>query len=197
MVKLFRATLARALMPAWLLLAGCASQGGVPSQQASDQTSPAIEDPNSPQAIKARLEASEKALSPAYLQRRRQAIAELVEKSAGFDGNSSSKLTDARLAGPKVLIHREWKNWLKPTTEVDVIYCAKAQLDSSLFPPRTALIFVRNDGNGAETLQAIVERNSYGAGVEPPGCHRMEGYEPFPDLEQARARKRQALGKTD
>jgi len=25
----------------------------------------------------------------------------------------------------------------------------------------------------------------------------MEGYEPFPDLEQARARKRQALGKTD
>jgi hypothetical protein len=140
---------------------------------------------------------AKKRLSPAYLQRRRQAIAELVEKSAGFDGNSSSKLTDARLAGPKVLIHREWKNWLKPTTEVDVIYCAKAQLDSSLFPPRTALIFVRNDGNGAETLQAIVERNSYGAGVEPPGCHRMEGYEPFPDLEQARARKRQALGKTD
>jgi hypothetical protein len=62
MVKLFRATLARALMPAWLLLAAGASQGGVPSQQASDQSSPAIEDPNPPQAIKARLEASEKAL---------------------------------------------------------------------------------------------------------------------------------------
>ena len=82
-------------------------------------------------------------MSPAYLKRRRQAIAELVEKSAGFDGNSSSKLTDARLAGPKVLIHREWKNWLKPTTEVDVIYCAKAEVDCWLFPPRTALIFVR------------------------------------------------------
>jgi len=25
----------------------------------------------------------------------------------------------------------------------------------------------------------------------------MEGYEPFPELEQARARRRQALGKTD
>ena len=86
---------------------------------------------------------AKKRLSPAYLKRRRQAIAELVEKSAGFDGNSSSKLTDARLAGPKVLIHREWKNWLKPTTEVDVVYCAKAELDCWLFPPRTALIFVR------------------------------------------------------
>src|SRR5689334_229083 len=85
MSKRFRATLAHALMPALLLLAGCASPGGVPVQQASEQGAPPVEDPNSPQAIKARMEASEKALSPAHLQRRRQAIAELLEKNAGFN----------------------------------------------------------------------------------------------------------------
>jgi len=102
------------------------------------------------------------------------------------------------LAGPKVIMHREWHNWLKPTTEVNVIYCAKAQLDSPLFPPQTAVIVVGNDGNGVETLRAVVKRAAYtGIGVEPFVCQRMEGYEPFPELEQARARRRQALGKTD
>lgn len=200
MSKLFRATLACALMPAWLLLAGCASPGGGPVQQASDQGAPQVEDPNSPQAIKARMEASEKALSPAYIQRRRQAIAELLEKHVSFVDLVHVKLTDAQLAGPKVIIHREWANWLKPTTEVNAIYCARAQLDSplELYPRRTALIVVRNAGNGAETLQALVKMSGYvGINDEPLACHRMEGYEPFPELEQARARKRQALGKTD
>jgi hypothetical protein len=107
---------------------------------------------------------------------------------------------DAQLAGPKVVKHREWYNWLKPTTEVNSIYCARAQLDSplELFPRRTAVIVVKNTGNGAETLQADVAVNAYiGVNAEPPICHRMEGYEPFPELEQARARRRQALGKTD
>ena len=185
---------------ACLLLAGCASAGGFPSQQASDQNSPPIEDSNSPQGLKARVEASEKALSPAYLQRRRQAIAELLEKHVGYDNNFHVKLMDAQLAGPKVIIHREWANWLKPTTEVNAIYCAKAQLDSplELYPRRTAVILVKNTGNGTETLQAIVEISGYiGLNPEPLACNRMEGYEPFPELEQARARRRQALGKTD
>jgi hypothetical protein len=185
---------------ACLLLAGCASAGGPPSQQAADQSSPPAADPNSPDAVKARLEASEKALSPAYLQRRRQAIAELLEKNVGYDVNFHVKLMDAQLTGPKVVKHTEWHNWLKPTTEVDSIYCAKAQLDSALnlFPRRTAVIVVKNAGNGAETLRAIVAVSSViGMDSEPPSCHGMVGYEPFPELEQARARQRQALGKTD
>jgi hypothetical protein len=190
----------RVLTLACLLLAGCASPGGLPSQQASDQGSPPTADPNSPDAVKARVEASEKALSPAYLQRRRQAIAELLEKNVGYDNNFHVKLMEAQLAGPKVAKHREWYNWLKPTTEVNAIYCAKAQLDSplELYPRRTAVIVVKNAGNGAETLQANVAVNGYiGVNAVPPICHGMEGYEPFPELEQARARRRQALGKTD
>jgi hypothetical protein len=137
---------------------------------------------------------------PAYIQRRRQAIAELVEKSASFVDLFLVKLMDAQLAGPKVIIHREWANWLKPTTEVNAVYCARAQLDAPLEfnPRRTALILVRNAGNGAETLQAIVKLSgSFVRNDEPLACHGMEGYEPFPELEQARARRRQALGKTD
>jgi hypothetical protein len=185
---------------ACLLLAGCASPGGLTSQQANDQRSPPIEDPGSPEAVKARVQASEKALTADYLQRRRQAIAELIEKHVGYDNNFHVKLMDAQLAGPKVIIHREWANWVKPTTEVNAIYCAKAQLDSplELNPRRTAVIVVKNAGNGAETLQAIVKISGYiGLNPEPLACHRMEGYGPFPELEQARARRRQALGKTD
>jgi hypothetical protein len=200
MSKLFQATLACALMPAWLLLAGCASPGGIPVRQASDQGAPPVEDPNSPQAIKTRLEASEKALSPAYLQRRRQAIAELLEKNAGFNNLFQAKLRNAQLAGPKVIIHREWANWLKPNDEVDAIYCARVDLDAplQLYSRRSAVIIVKNAGNGAETLRAIVKTRGWLASdVEYSACYRMESYEPFPELEQARAQKRQALGKTD
>jgi hypothetical protein len=97
---------------ACLLLAGCASAGGLPSQQTADQSSPPTADPNSPDVVKARLEASEKALSPAYLQRRRQAIAELLEKNVGYGINFNVKLMDAQLTGPKVVKHTEWHNWL-------------------------------------------------------------------------------------
>jgi hypothetical protein len=200
MSKLFRAALACALMPAWLLLAGCASPGGIATPQANEQGAPPVEDPNSPQAIKARLEASEKALSPAHLQRRRQAIAELLEKNTGFNNIFQAKLRNAQLAGPKVIIHREWANWLKPNDEVDAIYCARADLDSplQLYSRRSAVIVVKNAGNGAETLRALVRTRGWlAADVESSACYRMEGYEPFPDLEQARERKRQALGKTD
>jgi hypothetical protein len=74
MLKRIRAMLALGLVPALLVLAGCASPGGLPPEQAqaSDRGLAPVEDQNSPQAVKARLEASEKALSPAYLQRRRR-----------------------------------------------------------------------------------------------------------------------------
>ena len=62
------------------------------------------------------------------------------------------------MAGPKVIKHCEWANWLKPTTEVNPIYCAKAKLDSplDLYPTRTAVIEVKNTGNGTEVLHAVV-----------------------------------------
>jgi hypothetical protein len=99
-----------------------------------------------------------------------------------------------------VIKHREWDNWIKPTTEVDSIYCAKAKVDSArdFFPTRTSVIVVKNSGNGFETMRAIVALSSViGMDREPDACRRMEGYEPFPELEQARARRRQALSKTD
>jgi hypothetical protein len=185
---------------ACLLLAGCASAGGVAPQQATDQSSPSTADPNSLDAVKARLEASENALSPAYRQHRRQAIAEALEKNVAFGLAFQVKLMDAQLAGPKVIKHREWANWLKPTDEVDSIYCAKAKLDSPLdfYATRTAVIAVKNNGNGTETFHGFIgETTALGVNHEPSACRGMEGYEPFPELEQARARRRQALGKTD
>jgi hypothetical protein len=183
---------------ACLLLASCAGGGGSPSQQATDRNSPSTADPFD--AVKARLEASENALSPASRQRRRQAIAELLEDNEAYGKAFHVKLMDAQLAGPKVIKHREWDNWIKPTTEVDSIYCAKAKVDSVLdfFPTRTAVIVVKNSGNGIETLRAIVAvSRAVGMDREPDACRGMEGYEPFPELEQARARRRLALGKTD
>ena len=100
MVKLFRATLARALMRhgcCWPLVRAKAEFHR--SRRATKKLA-GNRGSNSPQAIKARLEASEKALESG-LPETRQAIAELVEKSAGFDGNSSSKLRLMAIGRPE------------------------------------------------------------------------------------------------
>jgi hypothetical protein len=170
-----------------------ASAGPAPSQQADKQSSPSAEDLNSPDAIKARMERSEKALSPAYIKRRRQAIAELLEKNAGYrEVTDDAKLLKAQLAGPWVIIHKVRHGWFDRTTEVDIFYCAKAELDILFYRSRTAMIMIKKMDSGTENLQAAV-----GTRNEPQGCRGVKSYEPFAELEQARARRRQALGKSD
>jgi hypothetical protein len=182
---------------ALLLLVGCAGPGGGPVQ--SSQTSPPIQDPNSPEAARARIQASEKALSPAYLQHRREAIAELLAKHNGFGAEFHGRLKEAQLGGPKVLSVLDWGSVFGHPTEFHAAYCAKVEMESVLgvYVRRSALIMVSNTGNGTEALQASVQTRGLIPMDAPQSACFWMNYTPFPELEQARARQRQALGMPD
>jgi hypothetical protein len=165
--------------------------GPAASQQGGHQTPSSAQDASSPEAIKAGMEQSEKALSPAHVKRRRQAIAELLEKSGGYrEVTDDAKLLNAQLAGPWVSIHKVRRGFFDRTTEVDIFYCAKAELDIPFYRWRTAIIMVKKMDNGAENFQSVV-----GMRNEPQACRGTKNYAPFPELEQSRARRRLALGK--
>ncbi|MGJ4949304.1 hypothetical protein [Bradyrhizobium sp. HKCCYLS20291] len=175
------------------MLSGCAGQGSSPSEQAAGANAAPTTDPLDDDV--ARLEAREKTLAPAHLQRRRQLIAELLEKNAALASGRKVALLNAELAGPKVIKLREWQNWLKPTTAAVTIYCARAKIDSALdmYVRRTALIVIQTAADGTETLRAGVQTsrgiNLTGDDGTPLACYKMEGYAAFPELEQARASK--------
>lgn len=163
------------------------------SQQAGPQNPPPAEEVNSPDAIKARMERDEKALSPAQLKRRRQAIAVLLEKSDGYrEVVPDAKLLNAQLGAPWVGIHKERRGFFERTTEVDIFYCAKAELDIPFYRWRTTVIKVKKVDGGVEHFQAIV-----GLRNEPGACRGTKTYAPFPELEQLRALRRRSLGKAD
>jgi hypothetical protein len=132
--------------------------------------------------------AAQAAPAAVMVQRKREAIAELIERNAAFGVlalGGAPKLSEAQLAGPF-----EYKGLFQ--TKPATLYCARAKMDSFLIPTRPA---------------AVVEFVSM-----PDGTVRLEGrayttktprqcllakYEPFPELERARQRRRQATGKTD
>jgi len=177
------------------MLSGCAGQGGSPSQQAAGPNAAPVSDPIEDEI--ARVEAREKALSPAYLQRRRQAIAELLENNPGFGTTLRVPLTGALLAGPKVMRVRTWTSLVSSTMSVRAVYCVKALMDSplELYSLGAAYIEVEPGEAGTERLHGAVISGNFGVDRGPLACYKA-AYAPFPELEQARAQKRQALGKT-
>jgi hypothetical protein len=175
---------------ACLLLAGCAGAGASPPR-ASEEASPPKADPAA--ALAAAGGAGAIASDPGSLQRRRQAIAEMLEANIYYRTALNVKLVDAKLAGPIVRITR---SLLSTSTSEDRYYCATARLVFPYLPlpvPKTAVIRIRQAENGSEYLQATIEVK--GTRYECVG--KDINYLPFPELEQLRAKRRKALGKVD
>jgi hypothetical protein len=177
------------LVLACLLLAGCVTSGDGPSPTASEENASPKPDPAAAQAATA---GSGGAVStdPVVLQRRRQEIAKMLEASVAFRGLLEAKLIDATLAGP---FQKELKKSLfSAETQMETLYCATATLELPLInAKKTAVIQVRSAGNGLERLYAEIPPGY------PPQCARVKDFGPFPELEQARAQRRKALGMTD
>jgi hypothetical protein len=176
---------------ACLLLAGCAGTGAGPSPLASEETPPPKADPAAALAAAAgsgAASAGAMAADPALLQRRRLAIAAMLERHFAYRTLFDVKLINAKLAGP---FEYAEKSLFTAKTWTSTLYCTSVQLDValSIIPVvRTAVIRVVPSGNGFERLNA---RNQ-----SPFECGDAK-YGPFPEIEQLRARRRKALGKAD
>jgi hypothetical protein len=158
---------------ACVLLAGCA--GGTPPPLTADQTSPPRVEPATARAATAQPGTWANAAvtaDPAVLQRRRQIIAENVEVSSAYRTIVWVQLINAKLAGPF-----EWGG--------RTIYCASAQLWSAIGTVRTTVIRVERSSDGSERLTGAT-----GGLFECTNAN----YGPFPELEEARAKRRKRLG---
>ena len=98
------------------------------------------------------------------------------------------KLFDAKISHPLITLTRD-RVPIEGYKETE--YCASAAVDFPLLPPipRTALVTI-NEANGSEKVHVEI-----GLNYTPRLCLRVQ-YDPFPELEQARAARRKALGKT-
>jgi hypothetical protein len=173
-----------------LVLASCLISGAGSTLAASDENA----SPKSGPAV-----AGNAAVGPTVvvvysnsglLQRRRQAIARLLEGSLVYRTLFDVKLINTKLAGPFPYKYRN--SLFSADTHTETLYCASADLDVPWIHAvkRIALIRVGQSSNGTERLYGKVPN------YFPPECSNAN-YGPFPELEQARARRRHALGKSD
>ena len=174
------------------LLAGCAGAGGGPPLS-SDGSSPPKAGPAVSQAAAGGSSASPAAIldaSPGLLQRRRQAIARMLEANDGYRtilDDGAVRLTNARIAGPIAYVHRVFA----PTGHT--VYCVTADLGFPFFG-RDASIRVDKAGTASESLSAVIAISN----TTLYECSGVSGkYEPFPEMERLRAQRRKALGKPD
>jgi hypothetical protein len=119
----------------------------------------------------------------------REAMAEVLEGSVGFRSSlePAPRLHDAKLVGPLQastgLFHSSF----------ETIYCASARVDFWPLPGEpVAMLKIVTDENGKQRIVGSV-----GLTGGPMQCRGIKNYGPFPELEAARERRRQALGKTD
>lgn len=171
---------------ACLLLAGCAGAGGS-APLASDGSSPPKAGPAASQTTaggSTTSSASTLDASPVLLQRRRQAIAEMLEAQPAYRNIFWAQLIDAKLAGP---MEHTYTSIFTTSSRTLTIYCASARY-SILGLPIPAVIRVTRLSNGYEHLEA-----------RSPGIFECDdpSYGPFPELEQARAQRRKLMGKSD
>ena len=117
----------------------------------------------------------------------REAMAQLLEASLAYRtamDSGAPKLLAAQFAGP---LQKRMNLFASPQT----VYCASAKIDIWPFPyERTAVLLVEPGENGQERIRATIGMNN-----TPFAC-RLVKYGPFPELEAARQKRRQALGKT-
>jgi hypothetical protein len=176
------------------LLAGCAAPSAGPSPMAGDQNAAPKIDPAVKQAEDVVSDTKALATDPISLQRRRRAIAEMIEGRLAYDSRwvegGAARLTDARFAGPYEYSYKY--PFMDRVTET--VYCASVDAHYSYFPfpyRYEAVIRVEKADAGSERLHAEVwERGN------PREC-KAAPYGPFPELDQARAKRRQSQGLPD
>lgn len=182
----------RGVAVACLLLAGFA---------VSSSASWAVDDTSAPKTAPKPRPAGAKPVTPPagpaagnaqVLQRRRQAIARMLEVSFAFRGpldDGAPRLVEAQLAGPFNYTDRNPFTTSLPT---DTLYCALSGVKVSIFPPayRSALITV-HDAPGGERLNAKIS-----LGQRARECYKAD-FKPFPEIEQLRTQRRRTLGKPE
>jgi hypothetical protein len=179
------------LAVASLLVAGSAAWGG---QQPPPTTAQRKSNPEMGSTVtragsagSAAATAGTPAVDPVSLRRRREAIAHLLEGTLAYRtaiDNGAPKLLETQFAGP--FENRTF--FSGPET----VYCASAKINFWLIPAtRVAVIRVEGGENGSERIRATVGLNN-----TPSEC-LLAKYGPFPELELARQKRRQALGKAD
>lgn len=178
---------ASALVATGLIVAGCAS----PEQRAAAAAELAAqrEAQATMRKVKDNPNADALAMDSASVQRRRERIAAVLEKNAGYGGGRAPpKLVNAKFAGPA---RYEGILWVKG----EVVYCASAQVlwPLSLGIPhvRGAVLRIKKTENGE-----VMESRVYDEMSPPHECRKAE-YSPFPELELARTKRRQGLGIAD
>jgi hypothetical protein len=130
---------------------------------------------------------------PDGVQRRRRAIAEMLEANIYFRGavdDGAPPLVEPKFAGPFDVTRKT--SLFSSTTVTETVYCVSSGVKWSFVPTvyRTAVIRVVKVAEG-ERLQAKI-----GINYPPFECSRAD-YKPYPEMEQLRAQRRRALGKTD
>jgi hypothetical protein len=125
--------------------------------------------------------------SDAVVRRRREAIALMLESNRDFGiaYQVPPKITNAKFAGPF-----EYKGLLQ--TKSSTIYCASARIDFPIIPGEyVAVMAIVPTADGKEKVVGRI-----GLTYVPTQCLRAP-YGPFPELERARQKRREALGQTD
>jgi hypothetical protein len=177
----------------WLLLAGCLGSSAGPSLAAGDEKASPKSDraiATTPATGSAAAAAGAVSSNPVVLQRRRQAIAQLLEGSLAFRTLFDVKLINSKLAGP--FPYKVRNALFSSETHTETLYCAKADFDIPWIHAigKIAVIRVGEFRNNSERLYVTIPK------YYPFECRKAD-YGPFPELEQARARRRHALGKSD
>jgi hypothetical protein len=134
----------------------------------------------------------EVAVNSVVLERRRHEIAKAIEAGLLFRTIIDVKLTEARLAGPFQWMPR---SLFSRATVPETVYCVAVKMDIPLMllaPERVAVVQVFKAKDG---IDRIFIRTTVGF-HDQPECLKAD-YRPFPELEQMRAARRRALGKSD
>ena len=181
------------LVLASVMLAACAVTASSLSALEAEKKPAAKKGPvsaNIPGAKSASAPARGGAVVADLLQRRRAGIAKMFEGHywlRGMSDGGAAKFAEAKLAGPFEFTNRSIFSQ-QPTTRT--LYCVEGKLALMLSPTRTALIEIDHPKEGGERM--IMRMNGY----TPFECNKAD-YKPFPEVEQLRRQRRQALGHPD
>lgn len=167
-----------------LLLAGCASAAAPVLQAEAGQT---VAQPSDMSKKDSRALAASVAADPVPLQRRREAIARVLEEHLGYRtwlDDGAPRLSEAKFSGPF-----EYGGGPFEPQRI-TIYCVSAKLELPLIPTtRVTVVHFEPGEGGREKMEFRVAMNH-----TPKGC-MLAKYGPFPEIERVREQRRQKMGK--